>query len=178
MLHRYPDKLSCYLEADLPQMVGWKSQRLLSYSYQDDRHRIVPINIIRSEGELSLQNVLSRHLNPDKKTLVITEGLVNYFQLATIEEFWQRLNILLADYPKGIYLFEVWPELALYREKLHYRGMLKIIELLTRQQVPLHYASDESIHEGILGCGFQQAEVYSPKTSMPLSPFRVVKAQA
>ncbi|PIE43437.1 MAG: polyketide biosynthesis methyltransferase [Gammaproteobacteria bacterium] len=187
MLHRYPEQITTYLEADLPPMVAWKNRKLQNYCYRDKRHIVAPVNILRSEGRLSPAGVFKQNIDPGQNTLVITEGLVNYFQLDTIEAFWRRLQQLLNNYPAGIYLFEVWPELAIYREKIHYRGLLKIIEWLTRQQVPLHYHSDESIVQGVEACGYHSAQIYSPDISAfgmnqrnktNISPFRVVKAMA
>ncbi|PID41636.1 MAG: hypothetical protein CSB48_13975 [Proteobacteria bacterium] len=187
MLHRYPNELTRYIEADLPPMIAWKNQKLNNYYYRDKRHILAPVNILRPEGKLSPESLFGEYLNPDRNTLVITEGLVNYFQLDTIETFWRRLHQLLAVYPAGFYLFEIWPELAIYRKKILYRSLLKIIEILTRQPVPLHYHSDASIVHGIQACGYGSVQTCSPDLSKfdikgrnrtEISPFRVVKARA
>lgn len=178
-----------YIEADLPDMVAWKKKRLKKEQFNDNRFSIVECNILRTEGALSIENLL-KSLDSQQKTLVITEGLVNYFPLEVIEGFWTRLAYTLSHFKEGSYLFEVWPKVLDHPFSPVIYGTQKVIELLTRQEVPLHYSSDRQIKAAIEGCGFSNATVFNPD-DMPVSAeqakatnmttptlFRVVNAKA
>ncbi len=186
MLSRYPDHLSLYLEADLPDMVRWKQERLDKQPERDARHQLTALNILREAGPLSPESILSGLLDSQQKTLVITEGLVNYFDLEVIRLFWSRLHQTLSVYPAAWYLFEVWPALEAYQNHLTFRSLRKLIEWITRQTVPLHYSTNDTIQAGVRTCGYQAVEIHSPDltgfqskgNTTPIDcPFRVVKAR-
>lgn len=173
-----------YVEADLPDMVKWKQQRLNKEHFHDDRHRLTKCNILRTEGELSIEHLLSS-LDTTQKTLVITEGLVNYFSLGVIEGFWTRLAEALSAFSEASYLFEIWPQTSDYGFASVVSATQRAIELITRQKVPLHYTHDSQIKEGLEHCGFSIVEVCNPDNmteSLPLpkmrspSLFRLVRA--
>jgi len=102
VLQNHPNKDIKYIEADLPDMVVWKNKRLKKEGFSDERHQLTECNILRSEGKLSIEHLLNT-LDKTKKTLVITEGLVNYFPLDVIETFWTRLAYALSSFKEGQY---------------------------------------------------------------------------
>ncbi len=175
-----------YIEADLPDMVAWKNKRLKKEGFSDKRHQLTECNILRNEGELSIEHLLST-LDKTKKTLVISEGLVNYFPLDVIETFWTRLAYALSSFKEGQYLFEIWPKASDHPFAPMIYGTQKLIEFITRQTVPLHYTSNQQIKAGLEGCGFSLATVIDPdkfteslKVPKMETPtlFRIVQAQA
>lgn len=188
-LTSHPDESLTYIEADLPDMVMWKKKRLKKEKFYDDRFRIVECNILRTDGELSIERLL-KSLDKTQKTLVITEGLVNYFPLEVIEDFWTRLAYALEPFNEGHYLFEIWPKAHDHPFAPLLFGTQKVIEFITRREVPLHYTSDRQIKSAIEGCGFSEVAVINPdkesisaqqaKASGMTTPtlFRVVKAKA
>lgn len=186
VLQSYPNDDIQYIEADLPDMVVWKNKRLKKEGFSDKRHQLIECNILRSEGELSIEHLLST-LDKTKKTLIISEGLVNYFPLDVIETFWTRLAYALSSFEEGQYLFEIWPKVPEHPFAPMIFGAQKVIEFITRQEVPLHYTSDQQIKAGLEGCGFSLATVLDPdkftdslKTPKMDAPtlFRIVKTVA
>lgn len=188
-LAQYPNQELTYIEADLPAMVVWKKKRLKKEKFYDERFNIVECNILRTDGQLSIERLL-KSLDKAQKTLVITEGLVNYFPLAIIENFWTRLAYALSPFNEAYYLFEIWPKVPDHPFAPVIFGTQKIIEFVTRKDVPLHYTSDRQIKAAIEGCGFSNATVFNPD-DMPVSAeqakatnmttptlFRVVSAKA
>ena len=151
-----------YVEADLPQMVNWKQARLGKLRFSHPEHSVEPINILRESGPLSLNAILDSHFDRNNPILVITEGLVNYFELSTIENFWCSLRSALSTFKHGEYIFEIWPKLPVYQEQLTYHWGVSLIEMFTRQRVPLHYTTDESVAQGLKGCGFSTVDVLNP----------------
>lgn len=187
-----PNHKLTYIEADLPDMVAWKKKRLKKERFDDDRFSIVECNILRQEGELSIEQLL-QNVDQTAKTLIITEGLVNYFPLDVIEGFWTRLAYALKPFKKGHYLFEIWPKVPDHPFAPIIFGTQKVIELITRQEVPLHYTSNRQIKAALEGCGFSHASVIDPDSAFDANSlqepkhrlkmstptlFRVVKATA
>ncbi len=163
ILEQFADPNLQYVEADLPEMTNWKSAKLTSLRLRDKRLTVVPINILRTKGALSPGAVLRKTLDISQPKVVVTEGLVNYFSLDTIQDFWRRLALQLGASPGSSYLFEIWPRLPVYEKSLPLRLGIKTIEMLTQQQVPLHFQSTDEIRSCLLECGFRQVEVLDPR---------------
>ncbi len=186
MLERYPHAHLRWVEADLPDMVRWKLQGQTKAPLFDTRWRIEEVNILREQGDMSVDQLLAS-LDPHRKTLVITEGLVNYFPLPVISAFWQRLHRQLSQFPQARYLFEIWPALPSHPDYWLTQLSGQAIGLLTGQRIPFHYGDDESIRLGVQRAGFAKTQVINPdhKTThcgLPSmrkpSLFRVVQAEA
>lgn len=152
-----------YIEADLPDMAAHKKQLLSELPLQHDKHEVRTCNILSTEGGDSLEALLNG-LDKTQKTLVITEGLVNYFDTPVIEGVWTRLATGLKDFPLGRYITDLYPK---FEDHPFYRFvtfMQKIIGVFTRGDFPLHYASDEAMHKGFSQCGFNVVNVHDPKS--------------
>ena len=150
-----------YVEADLPDVVEHKTRLYQRMGFRKPDHEIRGCNILRTDGPLSLEAILA-DLDPVRPVLVITEGLVNYFPLATMQTFWQRLAVALAPFPSGYYVSDIWPRLPLYEGFPLRRLALQGIEVITHQPVPLHFQDDSDIQKGFTEIGFARTEVYDP----------------
>lgn len=149
-----------YLETDLPDMAARKAL-LLNKLDRPVRHGIRSCNILDTQGPDSLQSVLGE-LNKDKKTVVISEGLVNYFQLTVIREVWSRLAKNLKAFPDAYYLTDLYPNLTEHPSYRYVKFAQKMVGLLTRGEWPLHYDSEQQIKEGFLQDGFNKVAVFDP----------------
>ena len=176
-MRKYGDSLH-YIEADLPDMAARKRRYLSQHGLLSDRHQVVECNILAHEGADSLSALFSA-LDTDKPVLVITEGLVNYFELPVISGFWQRLADKLVTFPKGIYLTEIYPDLQDHPLYGWVQFAQKIVGLLTRGGYPLHYRDDEAIRAGFSGCGFADIKVHNPASfydTLPLKKLEIPSA--
>lgn len=81
---RYPQLR--YLEADLPAMAARKRLLLQEQGWLCSELQVRAVDILAERGRHSLP-ALFAELDPHQPVLVITEGLVNYFPLAVIEDF-------------------------------------------------------------------------------------------
>lgn len=157
---RYPQLT--YLEADLPPMAARKSALLQSQGWLDDKHRVRPVDILAGQGDQSLAALLAE-LDPERPVVVITEGLVNYFQRPVIEDFWRRLALALSTFPQATYLTELYPDLREHPRYRQIRWGVGLIGRLTRGGYPLHYRSAVEIEQAFLGCGFGRVGVLDPQ---------------
>ncbi len=182
-MRKYGDSLR-YIEADLPDMAARKRRYLSQHDLLSDRHQVAECNILAQEGADSLSALFS-NLDTSKPVLVITEGLVNYFELPVITDFWKRLADNLVTFPKGIYLTEIYPDLQEHPLYRWVQFAQKVVGLLTRGGYPLHYRNDQDIEAGFSDCGFADIKVHNPASyydSLPLkrlempSAVRIVEA--
>lgn len=153
-----------YIEADLPGMASHKRHLLKQAGVLSEHHRVVDIDILTESGSHTLEAVFARELDPSRKTLVITEGLINYFDLSVISGFWQRLAILLKDFPAGVYLTDLYPDFRWHRSVKLVNAFKFALSAVTRSSVNLHFTSEQSIKEGFQHLGFKQTHVHLPES--------------
>lgn len=150
-----------YIETDLPDMAQRKQQLLQEHQVLSQRHKVMPINIFADEGELSLAHVLGQ-LDQSKPVVVITEGLVNYFPLPVISEFWKKLATSLEAFPQGTYLTDNYP---LYRGMPFYRTLKVLGNMLgavSRSQVGFHFHADDEAIQHFKQLGFDELQIHNP----------------
>lgn len=183
MTERYP-QLS-YIETDLPGMAARKA-KLLNRLKRPARHEIRSCNILEAQGPESIQAILSS-LDKSKKTVIISEGLVNYFELATIKGVWSRIANELKIFEVGYYLTDLYPDSKSHPSYKHIKKAQKIVEVLTRGEWPLHYENDQQIVQGFKEDGFVEVKVIDPvpvykflNLPLPKSPsvVRLIQAKA
>lgn len=156
---RYPQLR--YLEADLPQMAARKRLLLQGQGWLSGQHQVKNVDILAAQGAGSLASLFA-DLDPARPVLVITEGLVNYFELAVIEGFWSRLAVELQRFPQATYLTELYPDLQEHPRYRQLRWGVELVGRLTRGHYPLHYRDAETIAAGFARCGFTRTEVLDP----------------
>ncbi|HEX5277130.1 MAG TPA: class I SAM-dependent methyltransferase [Fluviicoccus sp.] len=162
-----------YLEADLPGMAAHKQKLLARGGLSDNRHRVAAINILEENTPEALNTVFSRELDPSRKTLVITEGLVNYFDLTTISGFWQRLAAALKTFPEGLYVTDLYPDFKWHPVTRFTDTFIHGLALVTRSRVSLHFGTEEAIHQGFHACGFRETAVHLPESYYGVLPIPV-----
>lgn len=155
---RYPH--ITYIETDLSGMSARKAV-LLDELNRPTRHRVMPCNILEVAGEHSISALLSS-LDPNKKTIVISEGLVNYFSLPVIRGVWSRIADALKTFPKGYYLTDLYPDFADHPSYKYVKFAQKLVGFFTRGDWPLHYPNDAAIKAGFKEDGFSEVDVFDP----------------
>ncbi|RJG12128.1 class I SAM-dependent methyltransferase [Pseudomonas cavernicola] len=156
---RYPELR--YLEADLPAMAARKRLLLHSEGWLNGLHQVQSVNILAEQGAQSL-TALFAGLDHNEPVLVITEGLVNYFERPVIEGFWTRLAQQLNQFPQGTYLTELYPDLREHPRYRQLRWGVGLVGRLTRGNYPLHYRNAEEIVAAFSNCGFRATQVLDP----------------
>lgn len=161
-----------YVEGDLPGMSVRKAE-LLDKLGRAEGHLTQPCNILDETGSHSIEALLAS-LDKTRKTLIITEGLVNYFDLPTIRKVWARMALALKDFPQARYITEVYPKLEQHPSYKYVKVAQKVVGFFTQGEYPLHYNSNEAMQQGFLEDGFSQVAVTAPedyyhKLDMPTS---------
>ncbi len=161
-----------YVEGDLPGMSAHKAE-LLDKLGRQSGHITQPCNILDESGEHSIEELFAG-LDKAKKTLIITEGLVNYFDLPTIRKVWARMAIAMKGFPQARYITEVYPKLEQHPSYKYVKVAQKVVGFFTQGEYPLHYSSNETMQQGFLEDGFSKVSVTAPedyydKLDMPTS---------
>lgn len=172
MARRFAERDLHYIEADLPAMAARKRELLTQAAALDARHRVVDIDILAQDVAHSLEAVFAQ-LDPSRKTLVITEGLVNYFDYPTVTGFWSRLAGVLGRFPEGLYLTDLYPNFQWHRIAKAARAFKAALSLATRSHVTLHFGNEEAIRAGFRDAGFDRSRVHLPENYYGVLPIPV-----
>src|SRR5262249_34880507 len=100
-------------------------------------------------------DALCASLDPSRGTAIITEGLINYFDRATVIGMWQRFARALARFPRGLYLSDI-----LLREG--HRGPFEVgfsllLQAFVRGRVHLHFDDPATVTTALADAGFDGA---------------------
>src|SRR5690625_795118 len=157
---QYPQLL--YLEADLPAMAARKNKLLKKVGAYSQRHMALPLDFFR-QNELGLKALFAKHLNTAAPVLVITEGLINYFELATLAPVWRELSQLLKQFPQGYYLTDNYPLLDNDPNKALMETLSGLLGWVSRSNVNFHFNSLDAIAPHYQELGFSQVRVHNPE---------------
>ena len=160
LMRRYGERLT-YLESDLPAMAATKRQLLESAGLLSARHRVVELDVLASEGPRSLEAVM-QSLDPKVGTAIITEGLMNYFAPAVALEVWRRFAQVLARFPHGIYLSD------LYLQREHNGAVVgafgKLMQAFVRGRMHTHFSCEAQAAQRLRDCGFREIKVHETRS--------------
>lgn len=159
-VRRHPDRLARYVEADLPHVVARKRRLLDRSGLIADRHQLTPVDALASDGPLTLE-ALFGDLDPDLGVALITEGLLPYFDRATVESLWARFATELGRFPHGLYLSDVYTEEDAYSVPLA-RAFQRALSVVARGQVHLHYETGAEAEEALSAAGFASVALHDP----------------
>jgi O-methyltransferase involved in polyketide biosynthesis len=148
-----------YLEGDLPAMAKRKRAALERAGSLTDRHRVVEIDALADEGELSLSAVADA-LRAEQGVAVITEGLLPYLDRGAAAALWRRIASMLTGFPDGMYLSDI--HLADENPRLVAAAFLRGLSLFVRSRVDLHFDTAEEAEAALLDAGFGTAVLHRP----------------
>jgi O-methyltransferase involved in polyketide biosynthesis len=153
---RYGDRLT-YVEADLPAMAQRKREALAQMGSLNDHHRVVDLDVLLGGGPGSLEALIET-MDPAKGLAIITEGLLTYFDDATVEALWARLARALRPFSTGVYLADL--RLARSYRGVSERAFEVILSAFVRSKVH-PYRGDEATAEAALrAAGFERARLH------------------
>lgn len=155
---RYGDAIT-YIETDLPEMAARKQRMLAQIGDAHSHHYVARLDALASNGPNSL-DALTAGLNPDQGVAIISEGLLNYLDRASVERLWQRIVGRLAGFPYGLYLSDLHSR----QESLGAGAGLFVSALSTfvRGRVHLHYRNSDAAQDALQQAGFPHVQLHRP----------------
>ena len=158
-----------YVESDLPGMVGRKQRALTAAHIDPPGHSVVTLDALATEGPTSLMEVVKKHLDPRRGTVIISEGLLNYFPRPVVEALWCRIAQALQHFPNGMYLSDMS-----LREVAHGnwvpRYFVGALGIVVRGAVHLHYDTPQQALEAVGQNGFATARIHPATPAIPGHP--------
>ncbi|CAN5169873.1 class I SAM-dependent methyltransferase [soil metagenome] len=142
---RYGERIT-YIEADLPGMIKNKQRVLASLGGESSTHRTAELDALDDNAFATLG------LDPDRGTAILTEGLINYFDRATVLAMWQRFARVLAPFPRGVYFSDVIVEEA--NRGWVVAGFSRLLSAFVRGRVHVHFADAIEVETELEHCGF------------------------
>ncbi|MTD53525.1 class I SAM-dependent methyltransferase [Amycolatopsis sp. RM579] len=151
---RYQDLV--YVEADLPRMAARKQHLLDRLS--GPVPRVTTVDALAADGPSSLGAVADT-LDPDVGTAIITEGLLNYYDLEAVTTMWHRFAEVLLRFPTGAYFADIVMLPA--TNSLARRLAGGLLETTLRASVHVHFPNPPEAAKALQAAGFPAAELLS-----------------
>lgn len=155
---RYRDAIT-YIETDLPAMAARKQRMLARIGHDGEHHRVVALDALATDGPHGL-DALTAGLDPGRGVAIISEGLLNYLDRATLEGLWRRIAGCLGGFPQGLYLSDLHSR----QESLGVGTDLfvSLLSTFVRGRVHLHYRDSDQAQSALRHAGFQHALLHRP----------------
>ncbi len=171
---QYGDRFT-YIEADLPAMAAKKRELLTRAGGGSTHHRVTEIDATADSGERSIDG-LAASLDPTRGTAIVTEGLLNYFDPASVTGMWGRFARGLARFPHGLYLSDLHLGQDARPIERVFAGLLGVF---VRGRIHFHYDDEPAAVRGLAEAGFARAALRAPEQHQDLTgPVDVTSARA
>lgn len=157
MCQRFGDRLTAYVEGDLPHMCSRKRAMLVRSGWAANHH-VVAMDALAEAGPTSLFGATEHLLDPRIGTAVVTEGLITYFDPGTVQGIWRRICGLLATFPQGLYLSDVYLRQELL-PSMAAKALLAAMTVFVRGAAHVHYADPPAVLGALSAAGFATSEV-------------------
>ncbi|HMI82278.1 MAG TPA: class I SAM-dependent methyltransferase [Solirubrobacterales bacterium] len=153
---RYGERLT-YVEADLPAMAARKREALARMGSLGERHRVVDLDVLRDGGPGSLESLVD-DLDPAKGLAIVSEGLLTYFDDATVEALWARIARALGRFSRGVYLADL--RFARPGRGLPERAFDVLLGAFVRGRVHAYRGDEASAVAALRAAGFGAARLH------------------
>jgi O-methyltransferase involved in polyketide biosynthesis len=153
---RYGDELT-YIETDLPAMARRKREALARIGPLGERHRVADLDALRDGGPGSLE-ALAGTLDPSAGLAIVTEGLLPYFDDATVAALWGRLARALRPFATGAYLADL--RLRRPGRGPGERAFELMLGAFVRGRIHAYPGDEADAEAALLRAGFGRASLY------------------
>lgn len=155
---RYGSKLT-YIEADLPAMAAQKASLLKERLKHSSNHHVLSIDAFQAEGPESLSGILAR-FKPQGGVAIVTEGLLNYFDKASVLALWRNIATVFAEHADSIYLSDL--HFAGHNNDLASQVFAKALGYFVQGRVHLHFQDESELQQAVGQLGLN-CEVLDPR---------------
>lgn len=149
-----------YRELDLPDMAKIKTQALK----QIDPHapEVLTGDIFTQDFERIFQS-----FDPERPLVVISEGLINYFDQALLNKLLQGITEYGASFQELHYLTDIYPEPVKNRLARFIWASSKLLKVMSRSAFTFHFQSPAELQQFFSHTGFEEVDVVQPALYFP-----------
>ncbi|WP_180093324.1 MULTISPECIES: class I SAM-dependent methyltransferase [unclassified Acinetobacter] len=149
-----------FRELDLPDMAKIKTQALK----QIDPHapEVLTGDIFTQDFERIFQS-----FDPERPLVVISEGLINYFDQALMNKLLQGITEYGASFQELHYLTDIYPEPVKNRLARFIWASSKLLKVISRSAFTFHFQSPAELQQFFSHTGFEEVDVVQPALYFP-----------
>ncbi|WP_180177062.1 class I SAM-dependent methyltransferase [Acinetobacter sp. YH12039] len=149
-----------YRELDLPDMAKIKTQALK----QIDPHapEVLTGDIFTQDFERIFQS-----FDPERPLVVISEGLINYFDQTLLNKLLQGITEYGASFQELHYLTDIYPEPVKNRLARFIWASSKLLKVMSRSAFTFHFQSPAELQQFFTHTGFEEVKVVQPALYFP-----------
>ena len=151
-----------YIEADLPDMAKRKKELLTRRNAFGPNHKVITCDFFKSGALNGLDHVFNESLDTTKKTVILTEGLISYFDLPTISDTWEKLSELAGVFPEAWYITDIYARSDNKARNLIVKTGSALLGLITKSKVTIHFDNETEIIGEFNRNGFSGVTVHDP----------------
>ncbi len=146
----------CYSELDLPDMAATKQAALQQIEpHVDD---VLSVDLFTE----AFANVF-KVFDPKRPLVIISEGLINYFEKPLLQQLIQAIAIYGRDFKELHYLTDLYPVPSQYNLATIIWNSSRLLKLMSRSAFSFHFKTPVEVENFFHEAGFKQVEVLQPK---------------
>ena len=146
----------CYRELDLPDMAATKQAALQQIEpHVDD---VLSVDLFTE----AFANVF-KVFDPKRPLVIISEGLINYFEKPLLQQLIQAIAIYGRDFKELHYLTDLYPEPTQNKLATIIWNISRLLKLMSRSAFSFHFKTPAEVENFFHEAGFKQVEVLQPK---------------
>lgn len=154
---RYPELNYC--ELDLPKMARTKKRALAQIS--NDSHPVMAIDLFSDEFAQAFQ-----YFDSNKSLLVISEGLINYFNKNQLFKLIQSIAHYGKKFKQLHYLTDLYPEPTQHKLAKVIWQSSKLLKLISQSEFSFHFSQPQQVQNFFQQAGFSEVLVIQPSAQM------------
>lgn len=145
-----------FRELDLPDMAAVKNAALAQCEPQAPQ--VFAVDLFHPQ----LAEVFAA-FDPKKPLVIMSEGLVNYFDLNMLQQLMQTLVKHSQPFVELHYLTDIYPEPVKNKLANFIWSCSKLLKFLSRSAFSFHFAEPQAAEQFMLNAGFNRVTVLQPK---------------
>lgn len=152
-----------YCELDLPAMAATKQRALAQISSHS--HPVLALDLFSDAFAQAFEQ-----FNPEQPLLIISEGLINYFDKASLLQLIQNIAKHAQSFQQLHYITDLYPEPTQHKLSKVIWHSSKLLKLMSRSAFSFHFTQPQQVQDFFAQAGFRQVSVIqpsAPETTLP-----------
>lgn len=145
-----------YRELDLPDMAATKQAALQQIESHSDA--VLSVDLF-TEAFASAFEIF----DPKRPLVVISEGLINYFEKPLLQQLIQAIAHYGQDFKTLLYLTDIYPEPTQNKLATIIWNSSRLLKWMSRSAFSFHFKTPAEVEHFFQEAGFHQVEVLQPK---------------